>query len=115
MSQWFASPGTEQAQHFTPIVTSFTPTQSMLVLLMDTSVSRSLGATFSELIGQPTPPKLRVLAPTIAALVIGTTEMIPSSVALFEPPLTVTPTPEVSATAPSAVVAPLPPVTPSEP
>ena len=51
VSQWFASLGTEQAQHFTPIVTGFTPTQSTLVLVTDTPISRSLGATFSELTG----------------------------------------------------------------
>ena len=90
MSQWFASPETEQAQHFTLIVMGFTPTQSLSVLVMDTPVSRSLGATFSELIGQLTPPKFQVLAPTTAAPVTGTTEMIPSSVALSEPSLTVT-------------------------
>ena len=44
-------------------------------------VSRSLGATFSELIGQPTPLEFLVLAPTSAALVTGTTETLPSSVA----------------------------------
>ena len=83
--------------------------------MTDTLVSRSLGATFSELTVQPTPPKFRVLTPTIAALVIGTTEMILSSVASSEPTMTVTPTPEVSAPAPAAVVAPLPLVTPYEP
>ena len=57
VSQWFTSPGTEQAQHFTPIVTGFTPTQSMSVLVTDTLVSRSLGATFSDLTRQPTPPE----------------------------------------------------------
>ena len=93
----------------------FTPTQSTSVLVTDTPVSRSLGATFSELIGQPTPPKLRVLAPTIAALVIGTTETILSSVASSELPLTVTPTLEVLAIAIAVVVAPLLIVTASEP
>ena len=48
----------------------FTPTQSTLVLAMNTSISRSLGATFSELTGQPTPPELRVLAPTTATAVV---------------------------------------------
>ena len=80
VSQWFASPGTEQAQHFTPIVTGFTPTQSTLVLVTDTPISRSLGATFSELIGQPTPPEFQVLAPTTTALVTGTIETISSSI-----------------------------------
>ena len=55
------------------------------MLVTDTLVSRSLGATFSELIGQPTPLELCVLAPTIVALVTGTTETLPSSVASSEP------------------------------
>jgi hypothetical protein len=46
-----------------------------------------LGATFSELIGQPTPLEFRAFAPTTAALVTGTIETIPSSVALTKPPL----------------------------
>ena len=115
MSQWIASLGTEQAQHFTPIVTDFTPTQSTSVPVTDIPVAKSFGATFSELTGQPTPPELRVLAPTTATLVIGTTETIPSSVASSELSLTVTPTLEVLATATAVVVAPLPTVTPSEP
>ena len=57
----------------------------------DTSVSRSLGATFSELIGQPTPPNLYVLGPSIVAPITGTTEMLPSSIALSEPPASVIP------------------------
>jgi len=79
---------------------------------MDTLVSRSLGATFSELIGQPTLLVFRVPIPTIAAPVTGTTKMIPSSVASSELPQTITPTLEVSATA--VVVAPLSIVTPLE-
>ena len=66
---------------------------------MDTLVSRSLGATFSELTGQSTPLELRVPTPTIVAPVIRTTETLPSSVASSEP---------VSATATVADVAPLP-------
>ena len=81
---------------------------------MDTLVSRSLGATFSELIGQPTPLELRVPVPTIAAPVTRTTEMISSSVASSEPPQTVNPTLEPSATATKVDVAPLPTVTPLE-
>ena len=115
MSQWFTSLRIEQAQHFAPIVTGFTPTQSMSVLVTDIPISRSLGATLSELTGQPTPPEFCVPAPTIASLVIGTTETIPSSVASSKLSLTVTPTLEVLATATAVVVAPLPTVTPSEP
>ena len=86
VSQWFASLVIAQGPHFTPIVTDFTPPQSSSVLVSDTPVSRSLGATFSELTGQPTPLELRVHVPTIVAPVTGTTEMISSSIAPFEPP-----------------------------
>ena len=58
----------------------------------DTLVSRSLGATFSELIGQPTPPYLRVLGPSIVAPITGTTETLPSLVASSELAATVIPT-----------------------
>ena len=61
------------------------------MLVTDTPVSRSLGATFSELTGQPTPPELRVPRPSTIALVTGTTEMLPSLVASSEPPATVIP------------------------
>ena len=67
MSQWFASPVTAQGPHFTPIVTGFTPLQSSSVLVADTLVSRSLGVTFSELIGQPTPLEMPVPVPTTVA------------------------------------------------
>ena len=77
---------------------------------MDTPVSRSLGATFSELTRQHTPLELQIPITTTVAPVTRTTEMIPSSVASSEPPQTVTPTLEVSATATAAVVAPLPTV-----
>ena len=59
--------------------------------MLDTSVSRSLGATFSELIGQPTPPYLHVPGPSIVAPIIGTTETLPSSVASSEPAALVIP------------------------
>ena len=61
------------------------------MLVTDTPVSRSLGATFSELTGQPTPPELRVPVPTIVALVTRTIETLPSSVASSEPPPIVIP------------------------
>ena len=73
--------------------------------MTDTPVSRSLGATFSELTGQTTPLELRDPIPTTIAPMTGTTETIPSSVALFEPVTSV-----VSATAIVADVAPLPTV-----
>ena len=59
--------------------------------MTDTLVSRSLGATFSELTGQPTPPDLHVLGPSIVAPITGTTETLPSSVVSSEPPATVIP------------------------
>ena len=80
------------------------------MLVTDTPVSRSLSATFSELIGQPTPPELRVPVCSIVALVIGSTETIPLSIASSEPPQTITPTLEVSTTVTAADVAPLPTV-----
>ena len=79
------------APHFTPIVTGFTLAQSSSALVTDTLVSRSLGATFSELTWQPTPPELRVLAPTTIAPVTGTTKTLPSSVASSELAPTVIP------------------------
>ena len=57
--------------------------------MLDTSVSRSLGATFSELTGQPTLPYLHVPGPSIVAPITRTTEMLPSLVASSEPPATV--------------------------
>ena len=110
MSQWFSSPVIAQGPHFTPIIMGFTPPQSSLGLVMDTPVSRSLNATFSELTRQPTPLELRVPVPTTVAPVTRTTEMLPSSVASSEPPQTVTPILEASATAIEAYVAPLPTV-----
>ena len=80
--------------------------------MTDTPVSRSLNTTFSELTGQPTPPVFRVPVPTSAALVTKTTKTILSFVASSEPPPTITPTLEASATATD--VAPLPIVTPPE-
>ena len=51
---------------------------------MLTLVSWSLGASFSELIGHPTPPELHVLGPSIVAPITGTIETLPSSVASLE-------------------------------
>ena len=80
-----------QGPQFTPLHIGFTPAQSSSVLVTDTLVSRSLGATFSELTGQPTPPELHVPVPTIVAPVTGTIETLPSSVASLEPAATVIP------------------------
>ena len=59
--------------------------------MLETTVSRSLGASFSELTGQPTPPYLHVPGPSIVAPIIGTTETLPSSIASSEPPALVIP------------------------
>ena len=69
----------------------FTPAQASSLLVPNTSVSRSLGASFSELTGQPTPQELYVLGPSTVAPIIGTTKTLPSSVASSEPPATVIP------------------------
>ena len=57
----------------------------------ETTVSRSLGASFSELTGMPTPPYLHVPGPSTVAPVTGTTETLPSSVASSEPAASVVP------------------------
>ena len=62
----------------------FPPAQTSSLLVPDTLVSRSLGASFSELIGQPTPPYLHVPGPSIVAPITRTTETLPSSVASSE-------------------------------
>ena len=54
-------------------------------------MSRRLGASFSELIGQPTPPYLHVPGPSIVAPITGTTKTLPSSVASSEPAAPVIP------------------------
>ena len=51
----------------------------------DTSVSRSLGASFSELTGMPTPPHMHTAGPSTAALAIMTTQRLPLSVASSDP------------------------------
>ena len=89
VSHWFAS--LVLALQFTPLQMGFTPAQTSSLLVPDTSVSRSLGATFSELIGQPTPPYLHVLGPSIVAPITGTIEMLPSLVASSEPAAPVIP------------------------
>ena len=79
VSQWFASP--VPAPQFTPFQMGFTPAQTSSLLVPETIVSRSLGTTFSDLTGQPTPPYLHVLGPSTVAPITGTTEMLPSLVA----------------------------------
>jgi hypothetical protein len=51
----------------------------------DTSVFRSLGASFSELTGMPTPPHMHAADPSTTAPVIVTTQRLPSSVASSDP------------------------------
>ena len=62
----------------------FTSAGMSSLLVLETIVSRSLGASFSELTGQPTPPYLHVLGPSIVTPITGTTETLPSSVASLE-------------------------------
>ena len=61
------------------------------MLVLDTPVSRSLGATFSEFTGQPTSLELHVPAPSIVAPITGITEMLPSTITSSEPPASVIP------------------------
>ena len=70
--------------------------------MTDTLVSRSLGATLGELIGQPTPPELRAARPSTVALVTGTTETLPSSVASTEQ---AAPVPDPTQTASTSLLA----------
>ena len=64
-------------------------------------MSRSLGASFSELTGHPTPPDLHVPIPTTIAPVTGTTETLPSSVASSEPAASVVPAQPTAAPVPN--------------
>ena len=78
----------------------FTPAQTSLLLVLETIVSRSLGASFSELTGQPTPPYLHVLGPSTVAPITGTTEMLPLLVASSEPAASVIPAQPTTAPVP---------------
>ena len=49
------------------------------------SVSRSLGASFSELTGMPTPPHMHTAGPSTAAPIVMTTQRLPSSVTSSDP------------------------------
>ena len=88
------------ALQFTPLQTGFTPAQTSSLLVPDTSVSRSLGATFSELTWQPTPPYLHVLGPSIVAPITGTIETLPSSVASLELAASIIPAQPIAAPVP---------------
>ena len=73
------------APQFTPFQTGFTPDQSSSLFVPDTLVSRSLGASFSELTGMHTPPHMYASGPSIAAPVAMTTQRLPSSIASSDP------------------------------
>jgi hypothetical protein len=86
---------------YTPIQTGFTPTaQHRPHLLIGTSLSTNLSASYSELTGQPTPTQTTALTTTsevlaleiVVPLVTGTdtTEIVPSSVTSTDPPTTST-------------------------
>ena len=89
------------APQFTPLQKGFTPAQTSSLLELDTAVSRSLGAFFNELIGQPTPPYLHVLGPSTAAPITATTETLPSLVASSEPAASVLPAQPTAAPVPN--------------
>ena len=63
----------------------FSPEQSPSLFVPDTSVSRSLGASFSELTGMPTPPHMHTTGPSTAAPVTVTTQRLPSSISSSDP------------------------------
>ena len=88
------------ALQFTPLQTGFTPAQTSSLLEPDTSVSRSLGASFSELIGQPTPSYMHVPCPSMATPITATTETLPSSMASSEPAASVIPAQPTAAPVP---------------
>ena len=67
----------------------FTPAGTSSLLVLETSVYRSLGASFSELTGMPTPPYLHVPGPSVVAPITRTTETLPSSVASSEPTIVI--------------------------
>ena len=73
------------APQFTPLQTGFTPEESSSLFVPDTLVSRSLGASFSELTGMPTPPHMHAAGPSTAAPVAVTTQRLPSSVTSSDP------------------------------
>ena len=56
-----------------------------MLFVPDVSVSRSLGASFSEVTGMPIPPHMHTAGPSTAALIAVTTQRLPSSVASLDP------------------------------
>ena len=109
VSQYFASPAL--APQFTPFQMGFTPAGMSSLLVPETTVSRSLGASFSELTGMPTPLYLHVPGPSTIAPVTGTTETLPSPVASSEPAIvlpdqsTAAPVPDPTQTAIAPIIA----------
>ena len=81
--QWLSSPVV--ALQFTPYHMDFSPEQSPSLFVPDTLVSRSLGASFSELTGMLTLPHMHTAGPSIAALIIVTTQRLPLSVVSLDP------------------------------
>ena len=79
----------------------FTTAQTSSMLMTDTPVSRSLGATFRELTGQPTPPDLHVPGPSTIAPITRTTKTLSSLVASSETPATVIPAESQAAPVPN--------------
>ena len=91
---------------------SFIPAETSSLLVPETTVYMSLGASFSELTGQPTPPYLHVPGPSRVAPITGTTETLPSLVASLEPPTivilaqyTAAPVPDPTQTASASLLA----------
>jgi hypothetical protein len=89
MPQMFQSPS------YTPIQTGFTPPAQPRPHLLSGTPFTDLSATYSELTGQPSPSyttfvtTLEMSASETAALLVSgaaTTETLPSSVALTDPP-----------------------------
>ena len=90
------------APQFTPFQTGFTLAETSSLLEPDTIVSRSLGAMFSELTGQPTLPYLHVPSLSTAVPITATIETLPSSVASSEPAATVIPSESQAAPVPAS-------------
>jgi len=94
-------------------VSASSTSQSESLLASTTPVARSLSATFSEITVHPAPP-LQVPV-TTEALVIGTTDTLPSSIASSEPTPTASQspfiTPTLEALASETATAPVSPTT----
>ena len=116
LPQFFATLGTRQAEGIVTAqqtVSASSASQSEPLLASMTPVARSLSATFSEITVHPAPP-LQVPV-TTEALVIGTTDTLPSSIASSEPTPTASQspfiTPTLEALASETATAPVSPTT----